>query len=88
MTENKVPVISFIKGANIRPKVDGDYVSANETTIGRLSYYCKQGVFSTLTVEDLPSADFSPDDKIRGIGSLCGRVTGQGEPDRDQSKRA
>ena len=64
MIENKVPVISFIKGTNIRPKVDGDYTSATETTIGKLSYYSKQDVFSELTVEDLPSADFSPDDKI------------------------
>lgn len=64
MVENKVPVISFIKGTNIRPRADGDHVSATATTIGKLSYYANQGVFSTLTIEDLPSADFSPDDKI------------------------
>ena len=64
MIENKVPVISFIKGTNIRPKADGDYTPATETTVGKLSYYSKQDVFSALTVEDLPSADFSPDDKI------------------------
>lgn len=58
MKEIKTPVVSFIKGENIRPKADFNLVQS-EMSVGERSYYANQKVFSAFVVEDLPLAVFS-----------------------------
>lgn len=63
MMESRAPVLSFIKGENIRPEVNYGALQS-EISVGEKSYYANQGVFSTLRAEDLSSSDLSPDGKI------------------------
>ena len=63
MRETTDPVVSSIKGENIRPEIELN-IGESEISLGEKSYYAYQKVFSTLTPADIPSSNFSHNNKI------------------------